>query len=165
LDTNKIGDAKEKATTVVRDVIAKKGVYGRFTDRWFSKKGWTAEQRRKQGLSGEEDLQRIKSATNDPASLSDDRESPNESPPVEDAGPNLDASEHQIAPAEVAHVMESSRDPQIPLLPKLLTTTKIFFGSKSFFFSYDYDLSRSCSRQPDPSISQSLHSTFDSLVG
>ena len=33
------------------------------------------------------------------------------------------------------------------LLPRLLRTTQILFGSASFFFSYDYDLTRSLGRQ------------------
>jgi len=45
--TGKVEEAKDKVTTVAEDVFAKKGLYGRFTDSWFSKKGWTADQRRK----------------------------------------------------------------------------------------------------------------------
>lgn len=165
LETSRIGEVKDKATTIAQDVIAKKGLYGRFTDRWFSQKGWTAEQRRKQGLSSEEDLQRVKGSTKDPAFLSNDSESQDESAPTEESDANLNLNRDQLAPAEVAHVIESSSGSQIALLPKILTTTKIFFGSRNFFFSHDYDLSRSSSHQSEPYTSQSLHRTFDPMVG
>jgi len=161
-ESSKAAEIKNKATSVAEDVFAKKGLYGRFTDRWFSRKGWTAEQRRKQGLSSEEDLHRIKSASKDPAAVSNDDSSQTEAVDVGDI--NLKQKEDQVAPAEVSHAIDATTEPQIPLLPKILTTTKVFFGSKNFYFSYDYDLSRSSSRQVDPSGSQSLHRTFDQLV-
>ena len=165
MEKSRIGEAKDKATTVAQDVIAKRGVYGRFTDRWFSQKGWTAEQRRKQGLSREEDLQRIRGGTKDPAAIPDESESQNQVAPSEETDTNTSPNEDQLAPAEVAHVVEPSRGSEIALLPKILTTTKIFFGSKNFFFSHDYDLSRSSSHQPEPYTSQPIHKTFDPLVG
>jgi hypothetical protein len=168
LTTNKIEDTRDKVTTVAEDVFAKKGLYGRFTDSWFSKKGWTADQRRKQGLSSQDDLQRVKKAPKDPAPAPNtETDSAKEKTPagdLESAGSVTGAKEDQLAPAEVAHVVNSDTEPQIPLLPKVLTTTKIFFGSKNFFFSYDYDLSRSTANQPAPSGSLNLYRTFDPLV-
>lgn len=160
--SSKLGEAKDKATSIAEDVIARRGVYGRFTDRWFSNKGWTAEQRRKQGLSVEDDLQRIKSAVKDPASLFKNEGPQDDSSTPETGDSKTDGSQDQVAPIEVAHVVEATKE--VPLLPKVLTTTKIFFGSKNFFFSYDYDLSRNVARQIDPSASQSLHRTFDPSV-
>jgi hypothetical protein len=161
---NKLAEVKDKATSVAEDVIAKKGLYGRFTDRWFSKKGWTAEQRRKQGLSSEEDLVRIKSASKEPDSATDGGPVPADSSARETTDEPLKVQESQVAPAEVAHMVDEQTEPQIPLLPKVLTTTKLFFGSKNFFFSYDYDLSQTAHNQAEPSASLSLHRSFDQMV-
>jgi hypothetical protein len=160
---NKLAEVKDKATSVAEDVIARKGLYGRFTDRWFSKKGWTAEQRRKQGLSSEEDLVRIKSASKDLESATDAGTVQSDST-RETTDEPLEVQESQVAPAEVAHMVDEQTEPQIPLLPKVLTTTKLFFGSKNFFFSYDYDLSQRAHKQAEPSTSLSLHQSFDPMV-
>ncbi|KAF3933605.1 Synaptojanin-2 [Dactylella cylindrospora] len=37
---------------IAEDVIGRKGVYGRFAERWFSKRGWQVDRNRLQGLSG-----------------------------------------------------------------------------------------------------------------
>lgn len=163
-DPKPVTKIKDKATSVASDVIAKKGLYGRFADSWFSKKGWTAEQRRKQGLSSEDDVQRVKSTAKDPAATQDEESSEGQTAPVDATDVGVKSKEEQVVPVEVADVVDSSTVPQIPLLPKILTTTKIFFGSRNFFFSYDYDLSRSAANQPSPSSSQNLHRTFDTLV-
>lgn len=43
-------DGSERSTSnVAHDVLARKGQYGRFAERWFSKKGWSTEKRRAQG--------------------------------------------------------------------------------------------------------------------
>lgn len=43
-------DGPERSTSnVAQDVLARKGQYGRFAERWFSKKGWSTEKRRAQG--------------------------------------------------------------------------------------------------------------------
>ncbi|KAL5115494.1 hypothetical protein ACEQ8H_006635 [Pleosporales sp. CAS-2024a] len=43
-------------STVAADVIQRKGVYGRFADSWFSRKGWSADRRRTHGLSAHDTL-------------------------------------------------------------------------------------------------------------
>lgn len=34
----------KRTSSVAEDVITRKGGYGRFAKKWFSKKGWTADQ-------------------------------------------------------------------------------------------------------------------------
>jgi hypothetical protein len=46
----------KKSTTFVKDVVQDKGLYGRFANKWFSKSGWTASGRKRQGMSEEEKL-------------------------------------------------------------------------------------------------------------
>jgi hypothetical protein len=161
----RLADFKQKTTTVADDIINKKGVYGRFTDRWFSKKGWTADSRRTAGLSSEEDLKKITSPTRNITLDVESADKPISEEQIKAqasiSGP-LEAT--QVAPAEVAHVMEPSSEPRIALLPKILTTTKIFFSSKNFFFSYDYDLSRSVANQVSTSSSQPLSKMVDPMA-
>ena len=157
----------KRSTSIAQDVIQQKGIYGRFTQKWFSKSGWTADNRRNQGLSSEEDLSRA--TTKDQLAAVNPAPSESQEDVAQDARTKGDARVEDAVlnepPKEIETAVEN--DPQIdaiPLLPKLLTVTKLFFGSKSFYFSYDYDLSRSIANQPNPSSSNPLHRTFDQLV-
>ncbi|KAG5995375.1 hypothetical protein E4U52_008415 [Claviceps spartinae] len=106
-------------SSVVEDVMRRRGSYGIFAQRWFSKSGWTMDQRRSLGLSI--------SGTSSPTGTGEDV------PPVAKITTEED-SQAQNQPTE--------------LLPKLLRTMQIFFGSsRSFYFSYDVDLTRSPTRQ------------------
>lgn len=51
------------------------------------------------------------------------------------------------------------------LTPKLLLTTKLLLGSRNFFFSYDWDITRTWStRRHSASVSLPLHKLVDPLV-
>jgi hypothetical protein len=158
-------DLHARATSVAEDVISRKGLYGRFTQRWFSKGGWAVESQRKGGIGSREDLtkapvQEQLDAVNPAPAEDQDQVSKDD---VTDAA--ITSAVPNEAPEEVRHAVEESPDaPQIPLLPKLLTVSKTFFGSRSFFFSYDYDLSRNIANQPNASSSVPLFRTFDPLV-
>ncbi|KAK2045422.1 hypothetical protein LZ31DRAFT_464476 [Colletotrichum somersetense] len=102
-------------STVAKDVIGRRGSYGRFAQTWFSKSGWTQEQKRSTGWSG---------------AAHQVRRSVDHSPSK--AAPSRPTAEETTEPA-----------PASALLPKLLRTTQILFGSsRSFFFSYDFDITR-----------------------
>jgi hypothetical protein len=61
-------------------------------------------------------------------------------------------------------VSVKSSDVAATLLPKLLHTTQILFGSsRSFFFSYDYDITRSFANKRPLSIELPLHTQVDPL--
>ncbi|KAG6038573.1 hypothetical protein E4U41_004045 [Claviceps citrina] len=122
-------------SSVAEDVMRRRGSYGRFAQRWFSKSGWTMDQRRSLGLSI--------SAAGSPTAPKEDV------PPVSKI-PMEEEAQAQNRPTE--------------LLPKLLRTLQIFFGSsRSFYFSYDIDLTRSPLRQSfNPSQEATLHKQVDS---
>jgi hypothetical protein len=158
----------QRSTSVAQDVITRKGFYGRFTNKWFSKGGWTADSRRTEGMTSEEDLTKtpeneVEKADSAPVG-GDDALAKVASKEVDGANDKDGAALPNEPPAEVAHV-EPTPGAAIPLLPKLLTVAKFFFASKSFYFSYDYDLSRDISKQPAPLSSVPLYKSFDSLVG
>lgn len=156
----------QRGSSVAQDVITRKGFYGRFTNKWFSKGGWTADSRRTEGMTSEEDLTKTPETEQaDPAPVGgEDALAKVASKEAEGSNEKEGAALSNEPPAEVAHV-EPSPGEEVPLLPKLLTVAKFFFGSKSFYFSYDYDLSRDISKQPAPLSSVPLFKTFDSLVG
>jgi hypothetical protein len=140
------GLTDRRNSTIVEDVIGKKGQYGRFAERWFSKKGWSAEGRRMQGMSADDG-----SETPDPKGSKDESPSVSENP-----------SSTALDPAkEEAQSSLSSID---SLIPKLLKTTKILFNSNSFYFSYDYDITRRLGTNSTKSTAIPLYKSVDPLV-
>ncbi|KAJ4360379.1 uncharacterized protein N0V89_000941 [Didymosphaeria variabile] len=151
----------DRRTSVAEDVMQRKGVYGRFADKWFSKKGWKSDKRRTQGLSSTEDLR--KAMPKNVESVPKDQEGP-VNPSNADALPVEDENVPEtVNPEEIPKALGGDKDrTTIALLPKILSTTKMYFASGNFFFSYDYDLSHGIGRQ-QPSSSVSLSKQFDSL--
>ncbi|THZ26524.1 hypothetical protein D6C91_02586 [Aureobasidium pullulans] len=151
-----------KATTVVADVIKNKGQYGRFAQRWFSKGGWKSDGIRKQGMSASEDDLSLTPEQKKQAeeSLPDDKKDEVESAPVNTQSQTSPEEEHSDTKPEV---VASGETTLTNLIPRILKTTKLYFTSRSFYFSYDYDISRSLSRQESASASIPLHKRFDPL--
>lgn len=151
----------DRRTSVAEDVIQKKGVYGRFADKWFSRKGWSADSRRLQGLRSEEDLA-TRSVPKNVDSTGPTEEAvatqPDELPSEEKT--TLDS----VKPEEIPKALEgSTNSTTVALLPRVLQTTKMYFSSGNFFFSYDYDLSHGVANQA-PNASVPLSKQYDPLV-
>ena len=151
-----------KATTVVADVIKNKGQYGRFAQRWFSKGGWKSDGIRKQGMSASEDDLTMEQKKQAEASLPDDKKDEIESVPVNTESQPAPSNEEQ--PTTEPTPVAPGDTTLATLIPRILKTTNLYFTSRSFYFSYDYDLSRSLSRQESTSASVPLHKRFDPLV-
>ncbi|KAK2609269.1 hypothetical protein QQS21_002204 [Conoideocrella luteorostrata] len=141
---DEVEDAETEETTVrpgssrssvAEDVMRRRGSYGRFAQRWFSNSGWTMGQRRSLGLSIP--------ATN---SLS---------APL--------AEETSIATKIPIEEEIKGQNRPTGLLPKLLRTLQVFFGSsRSFYFSYDVDITRSTSQRSwQPNHGAPLHAQVD----
>ena len=149
----------EMTGSAAQDVIGRQGVYGRFADRWFSKRGWVSGQQRNMGMSSHENLSsmmqgaasrrrssaahlqttKVGLATLTPA-IGDGDGSPVAPPkmrPADDA--------KQLPLSNKAHDVSNTIG---ALLPKLIQTLKLLLISNMFYFSYDYDITRQCSRQP-----------------
>jgi len=154
-----------KTSTVVSDVIQNKGSYGRFANRWFSKAGWKTEGRRQQGMSSGENLSMTKEQRKAAENALPDKES--HEAEKAGAGATSDANEpasdskhtsgDKPTPTSLDTIMQN-------LTPRILTTTKLFLSSRSFYFSYDYDISRDLARQESNTSSVALHKRFDPLV-
>lgn len=126
LDDNAIedGDAQPDSakSSIAEDVIRRRGSYGRFAQSWFSKSGWTSDQRRIMGMSN--------SQTTPPPNAQHISPPPPAQTPLQE---NQDA-EH--------------KEQVSSLLPKLLRTMQVLFGSsQSFYFSYDVDITRNMSKK------------------
>ncbi|CAN8105922.1 unnamed protein product [Discula destructiva] len=152
-----------KGDSVVQDVMSRRGSYGRFAQRWFSKSGWQQESARNMGLSRSDEAVNV---------LDKDKQQPTAlsgAEAKEDPQAPAATSEDKSAPdAAGVPVKDAKEQRMVPpsLLPKLLRTTQILFGSsRSYFFSYDYDLTRSLARQPRGPVSgdESLHRKVDPL--
>ncbi|KAI4662318.1 uncharacterized protein J4E79_004607 [Alternaria viburni] len=160
--TGQKGSAQRK-TSVAEDVIQRKGVYGRFADKWFSRKGWSADNRRLQGLSSEENLAAKNAPQNVDSGMPKEEEHPkSESKP--DAIPTDDKDILEpVSPEDIPKALGGEKDAAtVALLPKILQTTKMYFSSGNFFFSYDYDISHGIGQQ-QASSSVALFKQFDPL--
>lgn len=121
---------KRRSTKVVSDVFSKKGGYGKFARNWFGRTN-------SGGAVG------LNAAS---ASSLDKKEAGEESVAhaAEIAAP-VPVIDGQITPvAGNDRSEEEDKDGHVAaLLPKLLRTTSLLFGSsRSFFFAYDYDITR-----------------------
>ncbi|KAJ9638276.1 hypothetical protein H2199_006963 [Coniosporium tulheliwenetii] len=158
---------RERRSSIAEDVVVKKGAYGRFADRWFSKKGWSTEGRRKLGMSSEEDLnhQQVPRSSSAAGPLDDgaaDNDAPEKSEAVEagtSGGKDADQSLKEIKEA----VEDPSQDVVTSMMPKIVRTTRLYFSSRSFFYSYDYDISHSIGKQSTGHSSLPLFKLFDPL--
>lgn len=153
-----------KATTVVADVIKNKGQYGRFAQRWFSKGGWKSDGIRKQGMSASETDLTLTTEQKKQAedSLPDNTKEQVENVPADNQSQPAPSDEQQ--PTTESTPVTPADTTLTNLIPRILKTTNLYFTSRSFYFSYDYDLSRSLSRQESASASVPLYKRFDPLV-
>lgn len=170
-DDSSIPKPLRKASTVVTDVIQNKGSYGRFANKWFSKAGWKSEGRRKQGMSSDENLVISKEENKEPPIISKEQErsaedalpsdkkqeAPTNESRVDSESIGGDTKTEKSTPSSLESTMQD-------LTPRILSTTKLFFASRSFYFSYDYDISRSLSRQDTHTSSLPLYKRWDPLV-
>jgi hypothetical protein len=145
----------KKSTTFVKDVVQDKGLYGRFANKWFSKNGWAANGRKRQGMSEEEKL-----------TAEQTREADKVLPEGEQASETVDAPEV----VEVPSTTETNKDVKEPstaksniesLTPRILRSARLYFSASSFFFSYDYDLSTSIQASSNSTLP--LWKRFDPL--
>ncbi|KAI1140357.1 SacI homology domain-containing protein [Hypoxylon sp. FL0543] len=137
-------EAGGEKSSIAEDVIKRRGSYGRFAQRWFSRKGWMMDQKRNLGMS---------------------------SVGADDAGGSQSKPKNENTDKELSDtvVQENVSPPPAPstgesLMPKLLRFAHIWLGtSRSFFFSYDIDITRNVASRfatPGPG-NLPLHETAD----
>ncbi|KAK7969144.1 hypothetical protein PG988_008217 [Apiospora saccharicola] len=154
-----------RKSSIAQDVIKRRGTYGRFAQRWFSQAGWMQEQQRSLGVSdnapvtpptGSEGQQQEATGTAGKA----DRRSQKEGKEVKSDKELGQAVVAETADKGVATAVSTAES----LLPKLLRMAHIWFGeSKSFYFSYDVDITRSVEKKGARVADAPLHHTADPL--
>ena len=152
-------------TNIAEDVFARRGLYGKFASQWLTKKGL--------GLPGMRTLSKVPEATLEPDptinSASIQRPTANST--------TQETNSRQIASLTLEHAPDSRPSGQdedvasprggentLPLLSKLLQSTRLILSSRSFYFSYDFNITR---RMGDPGMLPSkplLHEDIDPLV-
>ncbi len=151
---------------MAEDVIGRKGQYGRFAERWFSRAGWSTERRRAQGMSSA-DAGKLEPGTieSDGDQLTNE-DSETEKPAtdgVKESHQALNSAEEQFKKDNGSESHGSSTN-TYTLLPKLLRTTRILLISRSFFFSYDLDITRRLGTLGPKGSDLPLHKCVDQLV-
>ena len=162
LSGDRPGGPERSASNVVEDVISKKGQYGRFAERWFSRKGWSTDKRRAQGMStADEDKPPPVGAAED-ALPKDSGEVALDKKPGE-----TDIPSQTSYPKSRQTSQPGSREANAvnALVPKLLRTTRMLLSSRSFFFSYDLDVTRRLGGEIVKNPEIPLSKSVDPLVG
>ena len=132
--------ANESTTSVVQNVIERKGQYGRYASQWFSRKGWGLGNKRIETTST---TQAPKTDTKSQSGRSDNVDmSSQEAFPAA----NSEAVPQQTGEEEAVAVQNSSHEAAMQMLPKILRTTKLLLTSQSFYFSYDFNLTKRLGR-------------------
>jgi hypothetical protein len=166
--------APQTSSTIGEDVIGKKGAYGRFAEMWFSKRGWTVDRRRSEGMSAEPGKREVESKKpeNQPAPPTAEGIVEGEQTEVKEEESNglVEEEAEDKGPIEkkTEEAVEAVKDTVThSLTPKLLYTTKLLLAhSRSFYFSYDWDITRSWgSQQGNGNFDVPLSKIVDPLVG
>ena len=149
-------DVNKNSSGVAEDVIGKRGQYGRFADRWFSRKGWTADRRKSQGMSeyAKTSEQPSTGLVSGSAALLSNAASV---PGTVATKVGLLSDSTDSGSAGISPITNT-------LLPKLLRTSRLLLTSESFFFSYDMDITRRMGTLPPKATDISLHRSVDPLV-
>lgn len=153
-----------ESSRVAEDVIGKRGQYGRFTERWFSKKGWSSEKRRTQGMSTDSHAKPGREAfpSQKAGAVSAEERATGTGDVDDESSIRMQTQAEQSVRDEASNlsVTESITN---TLLPKLLKTTRVLLASRSFFFSYDYDITRRMGTQETKSKDVPLHRSVDPI--
>ncbi|KAL9056620.1 MAG: hypothetical protein Q9162_002791 [Coniocarpon cinnabarinum] len=158
----------EATESIARDVIGRKGVYGRFAERWFSKRGWTSGQQRNMGMSSHDNLPSLKSPPSSRRSSSAASRRPSAGPvPLSEEKNSTPIASPAMRPIDVDKPLPTtSRARDVgktveTVLPKLLQTLKLLLISNTFYFCYDYDITSRSAKQPSSNSDLPLYKTCD----
>ncbi|KAK8088066.1 hypothetical protein PG997_003027 [Apiospora hydei] len=152
-----------RKSSIAQDVIKRRGTYGRFAQRWFSHGGWMEDQKRSLGVSDTAPA---------PAPAASEERSQQETASAGEADATKEGkevkSDKELGQAVVAETADKGVATAVStaesLLPKLLRMAHIWFGeSKSFYFSYDIDITRSLEKNGTRVVESPLHHTADPL--
>ncbi|OAP65016.1 hypothetical protein AYL99_00988 [Fonsecaea erecta] len=121
-------------TSIARDVIANRGQYGRFASQWFSKQGWGGgkDSGTTSGPSAKSDTSKTATSSRPEAAVAVAANQPDTSSDVE--------AQEQSHSKDAEQLLSDTSITEAT--PKVLRRTKMILTSGSYFFSYDFDLTR-----------------------
>lgn len=120
------------STSIARDVIANRGQYGRFAAQWFSKQGWS-------GAGSASGLTRP--MQHDSIDTTSSTADGNAAVAANQPQGSADVAAQEQAHEKDAIQMEGGIS-VIEAIPKILRRTRMILTSGSYFFSYEFDLTR-----------------------
>lgn len=124
--------SRNASSTSIAEIVATRNVpFGRFASQWLSRQRWGS--RRSQ--SGDEDSAPIEERPAVKANETTPKENAAEAPL---GGQSNNAQWTAASPPSLDTSFTSTNT----LIPRILRTTRLLFTSNSYFFSYDFDLTR-----------------------
>lgn len=138
-------DQKNSPATsnIAEDVFSRRGPYGRFASQWLTKKGWGIP-----GIRAPSKIAEVEPGPTQSADAASMQQQPMTSVRDVPSSPRTgDSSADQTRQSrpegqDANDTTPGERDTTIPLLPKLLRSTRLILSSRSFYFSYDFNLTR-----------------------
>ena len=135
------------------------GDYKRFAQNWFAKKEWSLRRRDNhlgEGETGDVTTRQVGSSALDPSTESKTGQL------FEKSGTGESSLDNQnVGPARMRSQSRTGTSTIGELLPKLIRTTKTLFGSRNFFFSYDYDITRRLGAQEHVEAEKAFYEIAD----
>lgn len=119
------GPHSGSTTSIAQDVFAKRGQFGRFASQWFSRQGWATGK----GVDSPNTTTKSHSPEKTDSST----------PAGESTGPAFDTKQQPHANVNSHSRSATSID---SMLPNILRTSRLILSSRSFFFSYEVDITR-----------------------
>jgi hypothetical protein len=137
-------DGTTATTNIAEDVFSRRGQYGKFASHWLTKKGWGFP-----GIRTPSKIAEVAPRSNTQcANTASVQQQPGAN--VRDVTSSLrtgDPSTGQTRQSKPARqdangTTPGERETGIPLLPQLLRSTRLILSSRSFYFSYEFNLTR-----------------------
>jgi hypothetical protein len=141
-------DETTATTNIAEDVFSRRGPYGKFASQWLIKKGWGIP-----GIGAPRKIAEVAPGSTQSANPASLQQQQQQQPPVNSArvvtgapdtrGPSAEQTRQSRPVGQDANDgTPGENDTAIPLLPKLLRSTRLILSSRSFYFSYDFNLTR-----------------------
>jgi hypothetical protein len=137
-------DGTTATTNIAEDVFSRRGQYGKFASHWLNKKGWGFP-----GIRTPSKIAEVAHGSNTQcANTASVQQQPGTN--VRDVTSSLCTRDpragqtRQSKPAsqDANGTTPDEREIGIPLLPQLLRSTRLILSSRSFYFSYEFNLTR-----------------------
>lgn len=122
-------------TSIAEDVAKRKASYGKFASQWFSKQVWGNNGPQK---STGKSVKVCSFSVNVNALTEPDRQAASLAVSTNSDSPRENAIKQDVT--EGSSLVPNAST--VSLLPKILRSTKMILGSRSFYFAYEFDLTR-----------------------